>query len=129
MTVPLGTAAAVLLYRTDLPFRRTFRFLTLLALFVPLPLFTSGWQAVLGSGGWLPLAWWNPPRPGADSATAPGGVWAPWGQGIGSAVWIHAAAALPWVILVVGLGLSGVERDLEEDALTAAGPAGACCSR
>ena len=55
-TVPLGTAAAVLLYRTDLPFRRTFRFLTILALFVPLPLFASGWQAVLGSTGWLPLA-------------------------------------------------------------------------
>ncbi len=121
LTVPIGTAAAVLLYRTDLPFRRTFRFLTLFALFVPLPLFASGWQAVLGSGGWLPLTWWNPSRPGVFSATAPGGVWAPWGQGIGSAVWIHAAAALPWVILVVGLGLCWVERDLEEDALTATG--------
>ena len=121
VTVPLGTAAAVLLYRTDLPFRRLFRFLTLLALFVPLPLFASGWQAVLGSSGWLPLSWWNPPRPGAASATAPGGVWAPWGQGVGSAVWVHAAAALPWVILVVGQGLRRVERDLEEDALTAAG--------
>ncbi len=119
VTVPLGTLAAVLLYRTDLPFRRTFRFLTILAVFVPLPLFASGWQAVLGSTGWLPLGWWNPPRPGAGSATAPGGVWAPWGQGIGSALWIHAAAGLPWVILVVGQGLCWVERDLEEDALTA----------
>ena len=121
LAVPLGTGAAVLLYRTDLPFRHTFRFLTLFALFVPLPLFASGWQAVLGSGGWLPLTWWNPSRPGVFSATAPGGVWAPWGQGIGSAVWIHAAAAVPWVILIVGQGLSGVERSLEEDALTAAG--------
>jgi iron(III) transport system permease protein len=121
VAVPLGVAAAVLLYRTDLPFRRAFRFLTLLALFVPLPLFASGWQTVLGSSGWLPLSWWNPPRPGAASATAPGGVWAPWGQGVGSAVWIHAAAALPWVILIVGQGLRWVERDLEEDALTAAG--------
>jgi iron(III) transport system permease protein len=74
---------------------------------------------VLGSTGWLPLGWWNPPRPGAASATAPGGVWAPWGQGIGSALWIQAAAGLPWVILVVGQGLRWVERDLEEDALTA----------
>jgi iron(III) transport system permease protein len=119
VTVPLGTFAAVLLYRTDLPFRRTFRFLTILAVFIPLPLFASGWQAVLGSTGWLPLGWWNPLRPGAASATAPGGVWAPWGQGIGSALWIHAAAGLPWVILVVGQGLRWVERDLEEDALTA----------
>jgi iron(III) transport system permease protein len=120
VTVPLGTFAALLLYRTDLPFRRTFRFLTILAVFIPLPLFASGWQAVLGSTGWLPLSWWNPLRPGAASATAPGGVWAPWGQGIGSALWIHAAAGLPWVILVVGQGLRWVERDLEEDALTAA---------
>ncbi len=112
----------MLLYRSrPHHLRGTFRFLTLFALFVPLPLFASGWQAVLGSGGWLPLTWWNPSRPGAFSATAPGGVWAPWGQGIGSAVWIHAAAALPWVILVVGQGLRWVERDLEEDALTATG--------
>ena len=78
VVVPLGTIAAFLLYRTDLPYRGLFRFLTLLAVFVPLPLFASGWQAVLGSGGWLPLTWWNLPRPGAASATAPGGVWAPW---------------------------------------------------
>ncbi len=45
-------------------------------------------------------------------------MWTPWGQGIGSAIWIHAAAALPWVILLVGQGLSGVERELEEDAWT-----------
>ncbi|HVS34622.1 MAG TPA: hypothetical protein VMS17_03505 [Gemmataceae bacterium] len=121
VAVPLGAIAAFLLYRTDLPYRRTFRFLTLLAVFVPLPLFASGWQAVLGSTGWLPLPWWNPPRPGALSATAPGGVWAPWGMGVGSAVWVHVAAGLPWVILVVGQGLVWVERDLEEDAWTAAG--------
>ena len=71
LTVPLGTAAAVLLYRTDLPFRRTFRFLTILALFVPLPLFASGWQAVLGSGGWLPLTWWNPTAPASPAQPRP----------------------------------------------------------
>jgi iron(III) transport system permease protein len=122
LALPAGVAGAVLLYRTDLPFRRTLRFLTILSLFIPLPLFTSGWQAVLGSEGWLPLAWWNPPRPGAASATAPGGVWAPWGQGVGSAIWIDSLYCLPWVILLVGQGLTWVERELEEDALTAAGP-------
>jgi iron(III) transport system permease protein len=81
---------------------------TLLTLFVPLPLFTSGWQAVLGSGGWLPVPAWS----------GRAGAWTPWGQGIGSAVWIHAVAALPWVILLAGQGLSWVERELEEDALT-----------
>jgi iron(III) transport system permease protein len=122
LALPAGVIAAVLLYRTDLPLRGAFRFVTVLTLFVPLPLFASAWQAVLGSGGWLPLALWNAPRP-ADPAFASGGSsWAPWGQGIGSAVWIHSAAGLPWVILLTGLGLLGVERGLEEDALTAAAP-------
>ncbi len=117
LALPAGVAAAVLLYRTDLPLRRLFRFLVLLTLLVPLPLFTTGWQAVLGSGGWLPLSLWNAPREtafGPDTA-----VWTPWGQGIGSAIWIHAAAGLPWVILLAGQGLLGVERSLEEDAWTA----------
>jgi iron(III) transport system permease protein len=116
LSLPPGVAAAVLLYRTDLPLRRTFRFFALLTLFIPLPLFASGWQTVLGSGGWLPLALWNAPRSdifGPDSA-----AWTPWGQGLGSAVWIHAVAGLPWVILLAGQGLLGVERSLEEDAWT-----------
>lgn len=108
LVMPVGVAAAVLLYRTDLPLRRFWRFLVIMTLFVPLPLFVSGWQTVLGAGGWLPLSAWS------GSAS----VWTPWGQGIGSAVWIHAAAALPWVILLVGQGLSWVERECEEDALT-----------
>jgi iron(III) transport system permease protein len=122
VSLPLGTLAAILLYRTDLPLRGPLRFLVLLTLFVPLPLFTSGWQAVLGSGGWLPLDFWNPPRDPAAGFASGGNVWTPWGQGIGSAVWIQAVAALPWVILLVGQGLCWVERELEEDALTAAGP-------
>jgi iron(III) transport system permease protein len=82
-----------------------------LTLFVPLPLFTSGWQSVVGSGGWLPLPAWS-----GDLSGLAG--WTPWGQGIGSAIWIHAVAALPWVILLAGQGVSWVERELEEDALT-----------
>ncbi|MHB1426001.1 MAG: ABC transporter permease [Gemmataceae bacterium] len=108
--MPLGVVAAVLLYRTDLPGRYFWRLLMLLTLFVPLPLFASGWQTVLGSGGWLPLPEWSGDGNGAVAA------WTPWGQGIGSAIWIHAVAALPWVILLVGQGLSWVERELEEDA-------------
>jgi iron(III) transport system permease protein len=108
LALPTGIASAVLLYRTDLPLSRLFRLVTLLTLFVPLPLFTSGWQAALGSGGWLPVPAWS-----GWAAS-----WTPWGQGIGSAVWIHTVAALPWVILLAGQGLSWVERELEEDALT-----------
>jgi iron(III) transport system permease protein len=122
LALPVGTAGAVLLYRTDLPGRRVLRLLAVLTLFVPLPLFASGWEAALGSGGWLPVAVWNRLAPN-DPDLAPGGaLWKPWGQGVAAAVWIHAVAALPWVLVIVGQGLRWVERDLEEDALTAAGP-------
>jgi iron(III) transport system permease protein len=122
LCLPAGVAGAVLLYRTDQPLRRTLRAVVLLTLFVPLPLFTSGWQSAVGGGGWLPLKWWNRPRP-EDTAFASGGtVWTPWGQGIGTAIWVHAAAGLPWVVWLVGRGLRRVDRELEEDALTSAGP-------
>jgi iron(III) transport system permease protein len=122
LALPAGTAGAVLLYRTDLPCRQALRSLAVLTLFVPLPLFASGWEAALGSGGWLPVAVWNRLAPN-DPDLAPGGaLWKPWGQGLPAAVWIHAVAALPWVLVLVGQGLCWVERELEEDALTAAGP-------
>ena len=64
-------------------------------LFVPLPLFASSWQIV-----------------------ATFGAWAPWGRDLTSAIWIHAVGALPWAILLIGQGMTWVERELEEDALT-----------
>jgi iron(III) transport system permease protein len=122
LALPAGTAAAILLYRTDLPGRRLLRLLAVLTLFVPLPLFASGWEAAVGSGGYLPVAVWTRLAPN-DPDLGPGGAfWKPWGQGLTAAVWIHAVAALPWVLVLVGQGLRWVERDLEEDALTAAGP-------
>jgi iron(III) transport system permease protein len=108
VALPLGTAGAVLLFRTDLPFRKTFRFLTVLALFIPLPVLVSAWQAALGTSGWLPI--WED-RPGQ-----------PWTRGLGPAVWINSIASLPWVILLVGQGLCWVEGELEEDALLVVGP-------
>lgn len=122
VTVPLGTLVAFLLYRTDLPLARLWRGLVVLTLFVPLPLFATAWQAALGTGGWLPAAPWAtaPFAEALEGEVRP--LWKPWAQGVGAAVWIHAAAGLPWVILIMGQGLRWVERDLEEDALTAAGP-------
>jgi len=120
LTMPTGMIAAVLLYRTDLPGRGLFRFLVLLTLFIPLPLFASGWQAILGMGGLLPAPFWNPARP--METTGSGTIWSPWPQGLGSAVWIQAQASLPWVILLIGQGLQWVEPELEEDALLAAPP-------
>lgn len=122
LAVPVGIVAAVLLYRTDLPLRRFLRFLTLLTLFIPLPLFASAWQAALGTGGWLPVAVWSTPPPGDPDIAATGIAWKPWAHGLGTAIWVHAVAGLPWVIVLVGQGLCWVERELEEDALTVAAP-------
>jgi ABC-type Fe3+ transport system permease subunit len=110
LALPAGTVAAVLLFRTNLPFAGFFRFATVIALFVALALLTSAWQASLGAGGLLPFAWWGESQG------------RPWAEGMGPAIWIHTQAALPWVTLIVGFGLRQVEPELEEDALLAAGP-------
>jgi iron(III) transport system permease protein len=91
--LPVGVALAVLLYRTDLPGRGLLRALLVAAMFVPLPLFALAWQAV-------------------------GGGWRPWTQGLVPAAFVHAMAALPWVVWLTALGLARVEPELEEDALT-----------
>lgn len=122
LTLPAGIACAFLLFRTDLPLRELWRFITVLALFVPLPLLASGWQAALGSGGWLPAASWSTPSPGDPDEPPVGPGWKPWAQGLGAATWVHSLAALPWVILIVGQGLRWVEPELEEDALLVFGP-------
>lgn len=122
LALPVGIVAALLCYRTDLPGRRLFRFLIILSLFVPLPLFASAWQAALGSDGWLPLGVWTTPPVDDPDVVAAGLTWKPWAQGLPAAIWIHAVAALPWVIMIVGQGVRWGETELEEDGLTAAGP-------
>ncbi|HEY1380806.1 MAG TPA: hypothetical protein VGF55_28650 [Gemmataceae bacterium] len=103
--LPLGIILAVLLYRSDMPGRVALRRVVVVSLFVPLPLLTSAWQAALGGGGWL-----GPTDPGR-----------PWAVGMRAAVWVHAAAGLPWVVWLVGQGLCWVEPEAEEDARLAAG--------
>ena len=123
LSLPAGVVLAVLLYRTDLPCRRLFRSFLLLSLFVPLPLFASGWQAAVGSGGWLAWPAWNRParrRPGLWLRRLDLG--GSWGQGVASAAWIHAAGALAVGRAAGRAGAALGRADLEEDALTAAGP-------
>jgi iron(III) transport system permease protein len=104
VALPVGTAAAVLLYRTDLPGRRLLRAFTILTLFVPLSVLATAWQLALGGAGL-----WT-------------GAGQRWAEGLAPAICVHAVAALPWIILIVGHGLRWVEPELEEDALLAAGP-------
>ncbi len=97
LSLPLGTALAWVLYRTTLPWAQPLRYLTFLAVLIPLPLVTIGWETAL-----LAL----------DLPLSP----------LSRVIWIHTIAGLPWVILLTGLGFTWVERELEEDALLATRP-------
>ena len=108
VSVPLGTFLAWLLVRSDLPGRRAGRILLALMLLVPLYLQAAAWQAGFGLQGWYTLACGGP-------------VWL---QGWAGAIWVHALVAVPWIVLIVGVGLQVVEPELEEQALLdAAAPA------
>jgi iron(III) transport system permease protein len=122
LCAPLGLGAAVLLYHSDLPGAGLWRRLLIAALFVPLPLLASAWQAVLGSGGLLPSANWQAVPPDDPDVARTGLAWKPWPRGLGAAATIHAIWGLPWVIWLTGLALQRLPPELEEQALTVAGP-------
>ncbi len=105
LAVPLGTFLAVLLFRFAVPLRRLWITLLVLQIFVPLYVFGAAWRSTLGFTGWAHdtplgrLSWLML-------------------EGWSGAIWVHVAAAVPWVVLIVGLALRYVEPELEEDALT-----------
>jgi iron(III) transport system permease protein len=103
-SLPLGTAVAWLLLRSDLPGRRMAWSVLFVLLFLPLYLQSSAWQAGFGQQGWY--------------AHGSG----PWLSGWNAAVWVHTLAAIPWVVLFAGLGLWIVEPALEEQALLDGSP-------
>ena len=101
LSVPAGTLLALLLVRTDLPGRRAAMRILGLMLLVPLYLQAAAWQAGFGLQGWFPAA-------------TGGRMWL---EGWTAVCWIHAMAAVPWVVWIVGSGLRLVEPELEEQAL------------
>lgn len=100
LAVPAGAVLAFFLWRTDLPLRRLWLGLLLAQLFTPLHVHAAAWQAGFGQLGWF--------TSGSDRV---------WLEGLRGAVWVHAVAALPWVVLICGAALRWTERDLEELAL------------
>jgi iron(III) transport system permease protein len=104
VALPAGTMLAVFLFKSDLPGRAFLRRLVVVGLFLPLPLLATAWQSVFGDG----LAIFT-----ADSGRA-------WPSGLPAAVALHALAAVPWVVWLVGQGLTWVEPELEDDARLAA---------
>jgi iron(III) transport system permease protein len=111
LALPAGVYLAVLAFRASWPGRRLFVVVCGLMLFVPLSVQVSAWQGLLGSDGLFAPLWWG---------ASPG---RPWTSGLPPAIWVHALAALPWVIFLVGLSMTWVERELEEEGLLCGPPA------
>ena len=99
MALPAGVFLAFVLCRTDAWGRRATLGAVALAAFVPMPLTATAWLGALGNAG-------------RGQALGLGVVLAGWP----GAAFIHAVASLPWVVAIVGVGLRGVEPDLEESA-------------
>jgi iron(III) transport system permease protein len=103
IALPLGTLLAVLLTRTRVPGRPVAAAAIGLLLLLPLFVQVSGWDAAIGRLGWHTLAFGSGARP--------------WLSGMTAAVFLHGVAAIPWVTLIVGLGLAQVDARQEEAAL------------
>jgi len=108
IALPLGTLLAILLTRYDLPGRRVAAACLGMLLFLPLYVQLSGWDAALGKLGWYSLV---------SSALAE-----PFLAGMRGAIFVHGVAAIPWVALIVGIGLAQVDPAQEEAALLVVPP-------
>lgn len=108
VAVPLGTLLAVLLVRVALPGRRMAGLLLVLLMLTPLHVHLAGWEAALGKLGWLTLL-----RGRLDQ---------PLLAGMTGAIVVHAAAAVPWVAVLVAVGLLHLPASPEEHAWTVVPP-------
>jgi len=106
--LPIGSLLAVLLSRYELPGRGIALVMLGSLLLVPLYVQLSGWDAALGKLGWCTLASSRLEHPLLD--------------GMRGAILIHGLAAIPWVALIVGLGLRQIDPAQEEAALLVAPP-------
>ena len=107
IALPTGLALAFVLTRTDAWGRRGMLAALGLAAFVPTPLLATGWLGGFGNAGRM-------------QALGSGPVLA----GLPGAAFIHAMAALPWVVAIAGVALRAVEPDLEALARLNLGPWG-----
>ncbi len=109
IALPIGLVVAVVLVKTDALGRRWLLAGFGVLLFMPLYLHVAGWQAALGVAGW----WTLPPETGLTQ---------PWIDGWRGAIWIHALAAIPWVVWIIAAGLNGAPAAPEEEASLSAAP-------
>ncbi|MCC7337662.1 MAG: iron ABC transporter permease [Pirellulaceae bacterium] len=118
VAVPLGTLLAIGLRRSDVPGRRWAWIAISSQLAVPLYVIAGSWSAGLGLQGWLrfrssSLDWLSVDR-------LSGGMEAGLGSLLAVSA-IHSLAAIPWVVLIVSLGLTRAHRGQEEAALIEGG--------
>lgn len=95
----LGVPLAWLAARTDLRGRSLLLGLMALALFVPLPMHALAWLGAFGNIG-------------REQALGSGPIL----TGLPGAAFVHAMASLPWVVLMVSVGVRSVEPELEDAA-------------
>ncbi|HEY2761749.1 MAG TPA: hypothetical protein VGI75_13425, partial [Pirellulales bacterium] len=108
IALPVGVTLAVLLTRFAVPGRRLAIVCLGVLLFLPLYVQLSAWDAALGKLGWFTLAH--------------GSLAQPFLNGMRGAIFVHGMAAIPWVALIVGIGLLQVDPAQEEAALLVASP-------
>src|SRR3954453_941020 len=108
--LPIGTVLALAIFKIDVPGRRTAAVLLVGMMFLPIYLITGAWDAGFGVQGWFTIL--------TNSHLAHEPLLTGWR----AAVWVHALAAVPWVVLIVGASLRAVEAEIEEDAATCATP-------
>jgi iron(III) transport system permease protein len=99
LVLPPGILLALLLFRTDVWGRGLLLAILGIAAFVPLPLHATAWLGALGNAGRMQAIGVRPVLVGRTGAAV-----------------VHALAALPWVVLLAGVGFRTVEPELEESA-------------
>ena len=109
ISLPAGALLAVLLTRTNVQGKRLAWLLVLTLLFLPLHSTAAGWISVFGRLLSQAPAFFQTAKPLVD--------------GMPAVIWIHAMAAIPWVTLIVSLGLAAIPQEVEEAAILDVSPA------
>lgn len=102
LALPIGCAVGWLVARVEWPGRRVATAGLVFVLLLPLYLQAAGWDAGLGRQGW-----WT---------YRTGGVQSPWLSGWTGLLVIHAAQAIPWVVMITAAGFRWVAGELEDEA-------------
>ena len=117
IAVPAGTLLAIALTRTNVFGRRIAIAAIIFLLFLPLYVQVGGWEAAAGKLGWL-----TPLLEEVRLEILWDGEYLSWPNhpllsGMRAVIFLHAMAAIPWVVLIVAAGLRLVRREEEEAAL------------